>query len=240
MMLSRFFQRAVAVFATLPTIVCLVASPSLAGGTSVEILDSTYMAVADHFNEASDRLLFVSILSPTCETCRHGARAIVSEILGHYQDADVDVTIVWSPMLKKDNEEAAHESAKMFDDARVTQFYDTERYVGYLYRFDVFPDAADQMAASLPEGHPFHEAMAERAETARERPEWDIYMWFASGRRWETDAPRPTRFIRQVGRWDEDGRTVSLMWVDDLTKAPVVGVLGEHMGSIMRSLRPNE
>jgi hypothetical protein len=143
-------------------------------------------------------------------------------------------------MMKDDNEAAARESAKMFNDKRVTQFYDPERLIGYLYRFDVFPDAADQMAKSIPEAHPFHEVIARRAETESERPEWDIYMWFKRGVRWKKDAPRPTRFIRHVAHWDEDGKKMSLMWVDDLTKAPVVDVLGERMSAIMHSLRPHE
>jgi hypothetical protein len=65
-------------------------------------------------------------------------------------------------------------------------------------------------------------------------------MWFKRGVRWKKDAPRPTRFIRHVAHWDEDGKKMSLMWVDDLTKAPVVDVLGERMSAIMHSLRPHE
>lgn len=237
--LPRLTRRVLAVLA-LPALVCAGLSPALAGGTSVEVLDETYYPVSDHFNRASNKLRFVSILSPTCESCRHGARAVIAEILERYDDADIDVTIVWSPMLKKDDEEAARKSGKMFDDARVTQFYDPERFIGYLFRFDVFPDGGDQMAASIATDHPFHEVIAQRAATERERPEWDIYMWFDSGVRWEEDAPRPTRFIRQVGHWEEDGKTVSLMWIDDLAKPPVVDVLGEHMSSITHSFRPHE
>jgi hypothetical protein len=170
----------------------------------------------------------------------HGARAIASEIVGHYDESDVDVTIVWSPMMKKDDEAAARESAKMFDGERVAQFYDPERLVGYLYRFDIFPGGADEMAASIPREHPFHDVIAERAQTERERPEWDLYMWFEPGKRWKRDAPEPSRFIRHVAHWDEDGKKMSLMWIDDLARAPVVDTLGDRMGAIMHSLRPRD
>lgn len=236
----RFFHVIVVSSAALATVVGLAVSPVVAGGAHVEVLDGAFAPFSDHFNAAVGKVRFVTILSPTCETCRHGARAIVTEILDGYEDADLDVTIVWSPMLKNDNEADARASAKMFDDSRVTQFYDPERFIGYLYRFDVFPEGADQMAASIPSDHPFHQAIAERAERDRDRPEWDIYMWFDSDVRWKTDAPPPTRFIRQVGHWDEGDKTVSLMWIDDLTRAPVVEVLADRMSVITDSFRPHE
>jgi hypothetical protein len=217
----------------------LIAVPAVTG-TALVTLEETYQPFADHFNAAHGKVRFVAILSPTCDTCLHGARAIADEVLGHHPDADVDVSIVWLPMLNNDSEAAARKAARMFADGRVTQFYDPERFVGYLYRFDVFPDAAQRMAASIPDDHPFHESMAQRVEADRDRPEWDLYMWFDAQVRWKTDAPPPTRFIRQVAHWKEDGKTVSLMWLDNLSRAPVVGVLRDYMASITHEMLPHE
>ncbi len=143
-------------------------------------------------------------------------------------------------MLKNDNEETARESAAMFDDPRVTQFYDPERLVGYMYHFDVFPNASDEMAGSLPEDHSFRESIVARADRRRDSPEWDIYMWYEKGIKWDKDAPRPSRFIRQVANWDEDGEMVSLMWIDDLKQAPVVSSLHEHVSGIMHAFIPHD
>jgi hypothetical protein len=95
------------------------------------------------------------------------------------------------------------------------------------------------MAASLPVSHPFHDAIAERKQTDRERPEWDIYMYFEPGQTWTRDAVRPARFIRQFAHWREDSATLSVMWIDDDSKRPVTGSLPEMLSSIMHELIPH-
>lgn len=216
-----------------------VARPARAGSPLV-VLEGQFQPVADHFNAAVGKQRVMAILSPTGSHCRYGARVIQAEILNRYDNDDIDVVIVWSPMLEGDDEDSARAAAAAFDDPRVTQFYDPERFIGYLYRFDVFPDAAAQMAASMPPSHPFHDAIVGRAEADRERPEWDIVMWFGRDQKWVKDAPPPSRFIRQFAHWQEGLTTQSLMWIDDMKKAPVTGDLNDYVGSVMRDLIPPE
>lgn len=215
-------------------------TPVVAGAPLVS-LEETYEPFADRFNADDGVVRFAAILSPTCDHCRYGARAIQSQIVEHYADvSDLAVYIVWAPMLEDDDLAAARDAAGMFDDPRVTQFWDPERYMGYLYRFDVFPGAWTKMAASLPLSHPFHDSVGERAAANAERPEWDIYMYFRKGQRWERDAVEPARFIRQYAHWrDDNGVTLSLMWIDDYAKRPVTGSLPDMLSSIMHELIPH-
>lgn len=237
-MTKRAPRRALAV--ALVALFALVPRPASAGSPLV-VLEGEFAPVQEHFNAAAGKQRFMAILSPTGKHCRFGARVIKAEILDHYADEkDLDVVIVWSPMLEGDDEDAARAAATMFDDPRVTQYYDPERFIGYLYRFDVFPDAAAQMASSMPASHPFHDAIVGRAEADRERPEWDIYMWFARDRKWEKDAPPPLRFVRQFAHWEEGPTTQSLLWVDDMKKTPVTANLNDYVSSIMHDLIPHE
>jgi len=224
----------------------LVATVVLAGplparaDTDLVSLEETYQPFADHFNETAGQVRFVAILSPTCGHCLYGARTVASELIDHYKGVDFAVSIVWAPMLEGDDEASAREAAQMFDDPRVVQYWDPERFVGYLYRFDVFAEGAAQMAASLWPSHPFYESMQKRADTDHDRPEWDLYMWFEPGLEWEKDAVAPSRFIRQFAHWQEGGATLSLMWIDSMESAPATSNLADMMGSIMHELIPHE
>lgn len=148
---------------------------------------------------------------------------------------EIDITIVWSPMMESDDEASAREAAKMFDGTRVMQFYDPERLVGLVFRRQVFPDAYEQALAALPNDHWLHEAMLENGPEYGDGPEWDIYMFFGHGAEWADSPPRPVHFIRHLGRVIEtDDEGLSLMWIDDYSKPPVEGVLSEEMSRIRK------
>ena len=49
---------------------------------------------------------------------------MLKEVVEAQPPYDVSLTIVWLPMVKGDDEESAREAARMFNDSRVTQFYD--------------------------------------------------------------------------------------------------------------------
>ncbi len=144
----------------------------------------------------------------------------------------MDVTIVWSPMMEGDSEAAAREAARMFKGSRVAHFYDPERRVGFAYRHDVFPNAYDEALATLPADHWLRDAMLEYGPAYSDRPEWDIYMFFGRDATWGESPPRPTHFIRHLGRILENGE--SLMWIDGYTQPPVEGDLVREVGRMAK------
>ena len=151
------------------------------------------------------------------------------------------VTIVWSPMMPGDTEETARAAASMFDSARVTQFYDPQRLVGDVFREQVFPDAYKQGLASLPPDHWLRESMPQMKARYEAGPEWDIYMFFGPGVEWNDAPPRPTRFVRHLGRIiEKDGGRLSLMWIDGYYNPPVEGSLPTEIASLASELlRPH-
>lgn len=155
--------------------------------------------------------------------------------MGRYPNDSLVVTIVWSPMMPSDNEATAHEAAAMFDSSLVEQFYDPDRLVGNAFRRQVFPDAYEKAFASLPKDHWLREEMPQLKSRYETSPEWDIYMFFGRGLEWEVAPPRPTRFVRHLGRViEKDGEWLSLMWIDGYDHAPVEGHLPPEIGRLGR------
>jgi hypothetical protein len=145
-----------------------------------------------------------------------------------------ETMIVWSPMIPGDNEAAAREAARRFEGATVAQFWDPENRAGTAYRSSVFPNAYAKVAAALPADHWLRGSLSALAEPYKNGPEWDIYMFFARGVHWNESAPRPTRFVRHMGRQDGDQR--SLMWIDDYASAPLMGSLGHEIRTLGQSM----
>lgn len=159
------------------------------------------------------------------------------ELVDRYPSDSLAVTIVWSPMMTGDSEETARASATMFDSARVEQFYDPERQVGNAFRRSVFPDAYDKALSSLPSDHWLRESMPQMKARYADGPEWDIYMFFEPGLEWNDAPPRPSRFVRHLGRViEKDDERLSLMWIDDYSNSPVEGSLPVEIDRIARSL----
>ncbi len=191
---------------------------------SVVVLDDTLEPVARHFNERDGRVRFVALLSPTCSECILGAEAVKSELVDRFPANKLDVIIVWAPMLESDSEAAAKETARMFDNTAVAQFYDPNILAGKAYRHDVFPDAYDKGVASLPNDHWLHEMIPDWGGELG--PEWDIYMFFDKKADWRETPPQPSRFVRHLGRIVEHGdEYLSLMWIDDYSNPPIEGNL---------------
>jgi len=162
---------------------------------------------------------------------------VKQELADRYSNDSLAVTIVWSPMLESDNEAAAREAAAMFDSTRVTQFYDPEHRAGDAFRRLVFPDAYDKAFASLPDDHWLRETMPQLKSRYETSPEWDIYMFFGPELEWGKAPPRPTRFVRHLGRMiEKDGERLSLMWVDGYENPPVEGRLPTEIDRLGRKL----
>ena len=177
------------------------------------------------FNAAEAQARFLTILSPTCSACVHGAEAVKAAVLS--AGADRDVFVVWAPMLAADDAAAASRASATLAAPRVRQFWDPARLVGTSFRKDVFPDAASRMRSSVPADHPMAEHLAHREDA---QPEWDIYMFYDAGEQWGHGAPAPASWVRQTARMQRDGEgLVSLMWIDDYARPPVEGSLVEYL-----------
>ena len=182
--------------------------------------------LASDFNAAKARPRFVAILSPTCSACVHGAEAIKAAILPARDE--LDVFIVWAPMLEGDGAASASTSAAALRAPGVWQYWDPSRRVGASFRKDVFPDALASMRRSLSEGHFLREYLADRE---KDQPEWDIYLFFEAGTHWAERPPAPARWVRQTARFAKrgGGEPTSLMWVNDYASAPVEGSLADQL-----------
>jgi len=93
--------------------------------------------------------------------------------LKDFPDADIDVSIIWIPMLPSDNAAAARKTAQMFDDPRVTQFCDADRKAGRAFAHDLIAPGRG--------------------------PAWDIYLSYNPGDTWREHPPRPSDYFHQLG-----------------------------------------
>ena len=179
------------------------------------------------FNAQSERWRVFSLVSPTCSECVLGAEAVEREITRPYPADQVSAITVWIPMLQSDNEDAARSSATIFPPDRATQFYDSRQAVGWAYSGKTFQGFIDRAIKSLPPEHPLAEHLRDRYE--RERPQWDLYMLYAPGVRWEASIespPVPTHWIRHCGRIDGENSTY---WRDTPDAPPREGNLFSAM-----------
>ena len=123
------------------------------------------------FNEASDRVRVVALLSPTCPACQHG-QSVVKDIFEKFpRDQRMRGFVVWLPMLRTDDEKAAGQYAAAFTDVRVSQVWDGARASGELLKKTL----------------------------GLNRTAWDVYLLYAPGVKWTADAPpAPTFWMHQL------------------------------------------
>ena len=124
------------------------------------------------FNKQDKSVKFVAILSSTCKWCIQGAESIEKSIIQKMKDKNIGVIIVWTNMLKSDDQTTAQYAASLFDGKGVTQFFDSENKFG------------DIVARTI---HP----TGEKA--------WDIYLFFDGEAQWNQKLPRPFEYVHQLG-----------------------------------------
>ncbi len=123
------------------------------------------------FNESSDRVRVVALLSPTCGVCQKGQRVVQSVFAKYPEDPRLRGFVVWLPMLAGDSEKAAGLQAASFVDQRVDQQWDGSSAAGHL------------LAKTL----------------ALKGNAWDVYLLYAPGVKWAGDAPpTPTFWMHQL------------------------------------------
>ncbi len=177
-------------------------------------------ALRDDFNAHADRWRVVLLVSPTCNECAIGARAVEREILARYQ---IHASVVWIPMLTGDDEAAAQQATGIIPRENARHFYDSVQAVGSAYDRGPFAEMDSRATIALPASGGLREAWARRGE---ERPQWDLYMLYAPGVRWEAEErspPAPTAWIRHLGRLGTEGAPSSY-WRDTLD-SPLQGDL---------------
>ncbi|MCL4822317.1 MAG: heavy-metal-associated domain-containing protein [Vicinamibacteria bacterium] len=188
-------------------------------------LASDVRQLRSDFNAVKARPRFLTILSPTCSACVHGAEAVRAAIVA--PSALGDVFVVWAPMLDGDDAAAASAISATLAGPSVRQYWDPQRRVGASFRKELFPDAVARMRRSLPAGHFFAESLMGRDET---QPEWDIYLFYAAGSEWAERVPAPARWVRQTARFGQPGAAPrSLLWIDDYGQPPMEGSLAEQL-----------
>ncbi len=119
---------------------------------------------------------------------------MVRESLGEkFPDEDIELFIVYIPMLGSDNREAAVRSLKDWEDPRYKIYWDGEREIG-----KAFAKKVD---------------LASRGTVA-----WDIYFLFGREARWKDGAPKPDYWMHQLGGVDPERRLDGKKLHDELDK----------------------
>jgi hypothetical protein len=113
------------------------------------------------FNRDQGQVRVLMILSPTCATCRMGARLVERHLLEQVRDSRLSVYIVWERIGLQDTEETAAQAAALLADERIHHFWSPDRFASSAFQAPVGILGA----------------------TA-----WDVFLVFDPGKRW-TDAP---------------------------------------------------
>lgn len=182
------------------------------------------------FNANADKPRALLLVSPTCSECVFGAEVVRKSIMDRFAANGVYAVVVWEPMLKPDNEAAARQSSGIFAGVPATQFYDPDRHAGWAYEREHFAGKWNEVETALPSDHWLRHTVDRKPDPS---PEWDVYMLFKPGVRWESQSPKPDAFIRHIGR-DEHG--VSRYWRDRFNTPPTTGDLHEAMERMGRDM----
>lgn len=107
-----------------------------------------------------------------------GASAL-NQLLAEFPDARLRVQVVWEPVIPSDIAPPLNRVLRLFEDRRVTQYWDPERVV-----------SADIVRAvnAAPTRYGLEEALPPDFIA------WDVVAVFAGAFRWETDLPVPVYY----------------------------------------------
>jgi hypothetical protein len=103
---------------------------------------------------------------------------VTDEVMKKYDNKNLAVHVVWTPVLGPDNREEALEARKYISDPRVKHYWDGTQSLGLAYG----------KAVKLPSGR----------ELA-----WDIYFAYQAGKEWGDDLPEPDDWYHRLGKDDK-------------------------------------
>lgn len=123
------------------------------------------------FNQKSGKTKFVAILSSTCGWCLEGAHSVQQTVIEKLKAKDISVMIIWTNMVKTDDQRSAYKAASLFKSPNIIQYFDSENKFG------------DMVAQRLnPQG----------------KKAWDIYLFFDGDAKWDSNFPRPFEYAHQL------------------------------------------
>lgn len=171
----------------------------------------------------------VLLTSPVCSECVLGARAVEREIMARYPAEKVHATVVWVRMVGGDSAETARAASGIIARTNSTHFYDDAQAIGRAYTRGPYADMGKRAKASLPPGHWLVKDWENHPPDA---PQWDLYMLYAPGVKWEgaeSPPPMPAAWIRHIGRTGQGRDGPSVYWRDTPDKPPREGDLYDAM-----------
>jgi hypothetical protein len=120
------------------------------------------------FNRDQEKVRLLLIFSPTCSTCRAGARLVERHLLERLRDPHLDVYVVWEKLGPHDSAAAAAQAAALLSDPRIHHFWSPDHFA----------------------------STALRGPVGLERtPAWDVFLLFGKGKRWDAAPPSPDSFM---------------------------------------------
>lgn len=111
---------------------------------------------------------------------------VAENVLSKVDEEDLQVYVVWMPVLATDDREAALKSQSIVDDSRASHFWDLDQSLGRAYGKSI----------DLPRG----------GDLA-----WDMYLVFGRDAKWDATLPVPSLWNHQLGmdsRYLGDGSAV--------------------------------
>lgn len=120
-------------------------------------------------------------------------------IVDGYPDADIEVVIVWTHILKGDaGDAAAKKSSKIFDDPRVRQFHDPNRLAGNAFAHHIDMPSMTKMIDEVGLKEKQVNSVFAPGFIKGEASAFDLLMFFDEGIRWKNDAPKPAVWLTQL------------------------------------------
>ena len=102
---------------------------------------------------------------------------VLDNVLKKVPSEDLVIHVVWTPVLRADDFEAAKEAVDLIPDVRSIHYWDGDQVLGLAYG----------RAVELPRGR----VLA-----------WDIYFTYAAGVEWDDQVPTPSDWVHQLGSDD--------------------------------------
>lgn len=142
---------------------------------AVQSLSSDGAELKNLFNHDQGQVRVLMILSPTCGTCRMGAR-LVERHLEPVRNPGLSVYVVWERIGPPDTPEAAAQAAALLADEHIHHFWSAARF-----------------ASSA-----FQASVGVQRTTA-----WDVFLVFGKGARWADGPPAFNSFMHNQKMHEE-------------------------------------
>ncbi len=146
--------------------------------TRVTALKDDLAPFVTAFNRNTSKPRFVAILSPTCKDCVTGAQAIQRHIIEANPELDMDILLVWSPVVNSDAGDSLLGGINAMIDPRIQHFWDRDLLLG------------KELKKHLPLG---------KRDFA-----WDIYLFYDKAAKWTDTPPEVSSWAHQLDALGKD------------------------------------